>query len=40
MEDKPMGLFDFLKIPDINEELEKYKATPGAELLDVRPAEE
>ena len=35
-----MGLFDFLKMPDINEELEKYKATPGAVLLDVRTDEE
>ena len=26
MEDRPMGLFDFLKMPDINEELEKYKS--------------
>ena len=35
-----MGLFDFLKMPDINEELEKYTATPGAVLLDVRTDEE
>ena len=35
-----MGLFDFLKMPDINEELEKYMATPGAVLLDVRTDEE
>ena len=35
-----MGLFDFLKMPDINEELEKYKATPGAVLLDVRTTDE
>ena len=40
MEDRPMGLFDFLKMPDINEELEKYKTTPGAVLLDVRTDEE
>lgn len=35
-----MGFFDFLKQPDINAGIEKYKVTAGAVLLDVRtPAE-
>lgn len=35
-----MGLFDFFRSPDINEGVEKAKATDGAVLLDVRTAEE
>ncbi len=33
-----MGLFNI--IPDINKEIEVYKSTPGAILLDVRSKEE
>ncbi|MGM9606480.1 MAG: rhodanese-like domain-containing protein [Oscillospiraceae bacterium] len=35
-----MGLFDFLKAPDINQGVNKYKSTPGAVLLDVRTPQE
>lgn len=35
-----MGFFDFLKQPDINQELESFKSTPSAVLLDVRTPEE
>lgn len=35
-----MGFFDFLKGPDIQEGLERFRATPGALLLDVREADE
>ena len=35
-----MKLFGFLKIPDINKEVEAYNATEGAVLLDVRDPEE
>ena len=35
-----MGLFDFLRGPDINAGVEKYKSTKGAVLLDVRTEEE
>lgn len=35
-----MGLFDFLKAPDINQGVNEYKATPGAVLLDVRTPQE
>ncbi len=35
-----MGLFDFLKGPDINEGIKEYSATPGSILLDVRTADE
>ena len=35
-----MGLFDFLKTPDINQGLREYHATPGAVLLDVRMPQE
>lgn len=35
-----MGLFDFLKRPDINAGLQEYKNTVGAVLLDVRTREE
>lgn len=31
-----MGFFDFFKVPDINQGLEEYKATPEALLVDVR----
>lgn len=31
-----MGLFDFLKGPDINEGIKEYGSTPGSVLLDVR----
>ena len=31
-----MGLFDFLRSPDINQGLNEYSAVPGAVLLDVR----
>lgn len=31
-----MGLFDFFKVPDINEGVEQFFSTPGAVLLDVR----
>ena len=35
-----MKLFGFLKIPDINKEVEVYRTTEGAVLLDVRDPEE
>ena len=35
-----MGLFSFLKRPDINEGLKAFKSTDGAVLIDVRTEEE
>ena len=35
-----MGLFSFLKSPDINKGLEKFRETENAVLLDVRTKEE
>lgn len=35
-----MGLFDFLKAPDINAGISEYKTTPDAILLDVRTRDE
>lgn len=35
-----MGLFDFLKSPDINQGIEDYENTKGAALLDVRTPQE
>ncbi len=35
-----MGLFDFLKPPDISQGVREFQSTPGAVLLDVRTAEE
>lgn len=35
-----MGLFDFLKQPDINQGVEEYKAASGAVLVDVRTVQE
>ena len=35
-----MSLFDFFKMPDINQELLVYDETPDAILLDVRTEEE
>ncbi len=35
-----MGIFDFLKAPDINQGVEEFKAASGAVLLDVRTAGE
>ena len=35
-----MGLFGFLKIPDINEGVEEYRNTENAVLLDVRDKQE
>lgn len=35
-----MGLFDFLKTPDINQGVNEYKITSGAVLLDVRTPQE
>jgi phage shock protein E len=35
-----MGLFDFLRAPDINEGVADFRKTDGAVLLDVRSAEE
>ena len=35
-----MGIFDFLKSPDIGEGVKEFEATPGALLLDVRTPEE
>ena len=35
-----MGLFDFLQHRDINEEVARCRAMPGAVLLDVRAPEE
>lgn len=35
-----MGLFDFLKQPDINQGVEEYKAASDAVLVDVRTIQE
>lgn len=35
-----MGFFDFFKMPDINQEIQAYKETEGAILLDVRTSQE
>jgi len=35
-----MGIFDFLKQPDINRGVEEYRQTPGAVLVDVRSGSE
>ena len=35
-----MGIFDFLKQPDINKGVEEYQATTDAVLVDVRTTEE
>ena len=35
-----MGLFSFLKMPDINDGIEKFRQTKGAVLIDVRTKEE
>lgn len=35
-----MGLFDFLKQPDINQGVKEYKNVPDAVLVDVRTAQE
>lgn len=35
-----MGLFDFLRTPDINEGVAAYRQTSGAVLLDVRTPQE
>ena len=35
-----MGIFDFLKQPDINKGILEYRNTNGAVLLDVRTAQE
>lgn len=35
-----MGLFDFLRPPDINQGVKDYGAVPGAVLLDVRTPQE
>lgn len=35
-----MGLFDFLKGPDINQGIEDYENTEGAVLIDVRTSQE
>ena len=35
-----MGLFDFMKRPDMGQELERFARTPDALLLDVRTEEE
>ena len=35
-----MGLFDFLKRPDINDGVKEYHNTPDAVLLDVRSPQE
>ena len=35
-----MGLFDFMKSPDINEGVKTCSETPGAVLLDVRDRDE
>ena len=35
-----MGFFDFLKTPDINEGLARFRDTEGAVLLDVREPDE
>ncbi len=35
-----MGIFDFLKVPDIDQGVEEFHATNGAVLLDVRTPRE
>ena len=35
-----MGIFDFFKQADINQQVEECKATPGAMLIDVRTPSE
>jgi len=35
-----MSLFDFIRVPDINQGVSEYMASPGALLLDVRSAQE
>ena len=35
-----MGIFDFLKQPDIHDGLQKFEQTLGAVLLDVRTSQE
>lgn len=35
-----MGFFDFLQSPNINQGIERFRATPDAVLLDVRTAQE
>ena len=35
-----MGLFGFLKMPDINDGIEKFRQTKSAVLIDVRTKEE
>lgn len=35
-----MGLFNFLKAPDMDQGLKEYREIPGAVLLDVRTPEE
>jgi len=35
-----MGLFDFLKQPDVNQGVSDYRNNPGAVLLDVRTPQE
>ena len=35
-----MGFFDFLKQPDINQDIEEFKQYPDAILVDVRTPEE
>ena len=35
-----MGLFDFLRQPDVNQGVKEYKNTTGAVLLDVRTPQE
>ena len=35
-----MGIFDFLKQPDIHDGLQKFEKTPGAVLLDMRTSQE
>lgn len=35
-----MGILDFFNMPEINQGLEEYRATPGAVLLDVRTQQE
>ena len=35
-----MGMFDFFRVPDINQGVKEYGETPGAVLLDVRSPQE
>ena len=35
-----MGIFDFLRAPDINQGVQQFLSTPGAVLLDVREESE